>query len=62
MNKNEYITPRLRVVDVKSRYGLLQDIPVSNGTVIDEGDIGFSKDIDFDDDEGVRGGSDIWED
>lgn len=62
MNKNEYITPRLRVVDVKSRYGLLQDIPVSNGTVSDEGDIGFSKDIDFDDDEGVRGGSGIWED
>jgi len=58
--KKVYITPKVRSVDVKSRYGLLQDMPVSGGTVEDPGDIGFSKDADFDDDNG--GDKGVWED
>lgn len=59
--KKEYIIPKVRSVDVKSKYGLLQDMPVSDGKVEDPGDIGFSKDTDFDDDN-VGGDKGVWED
>lgn len=59
--KKDYISPKLRTVDVKSRYGLLQDMPVSGGTVSDPGDIGFSKGHDLDD-EDTGGDKGVWED
>ena len=60
MNKNLYITPKVRSVDVRSRYGPLQEISVG-GSVSDGEDIGFSKGIDFEDeDNGVDKG--VWED
>ena len=60
MEKKEYKAPGLKVLDVRSRYGLLDGIKVSNGTISNSGDIGFSKDADFDDNEGT-GGS-VWDD
>lgn len=60
MNKNLYITPKVRTVDVRSRYGLLQGINVG-GSVNDGENIGFSKGTDFEDeDNGVDKG--VWED
>lgn len=61
MNKNLYITPKVRTVDVRNRYGLLQGMNVG-GSVSDEGDIGFSKRTDFDDDDNTGGGKGVWED
>ena len=60
MEKKEYIIPRLRVVDARSRYGLLQ-IVVSNGPVTDGNNIGFSKDTNLDN-EDIDDGSNVWED
>ncbi|MBO5548994.1 MAG: hypothetical protein J5954_05155 [Prevotella sp.] len=62
MEKKEYKAPGLKVLDVRSRYGLLDGITVSNGTISDGGDIGFSKDADFDDDESIGVGSSVWDD
>ena len=65
MEKKEYITPKMRSVDVRSRYGLLDETmseTISVGDIVSEpGDIGFSKGIDFEDeDNGVDKG--VWED
>ena len=60
MNKNLYITPKVRTVDVRSRYGLLQGINVG-GSVNDRDNIGFSKGTDFDDDD-IGDGKGVWED
>lgn len=60
MNKNLYITPKVRTVDVRSRYGLLQGMNVG-GSVSDGGDIGFSKGTDSDDDD-IGGDKGVWED
>lgn len=60
MNKNLYITPKVRTVDVRSRYRLLQGMNVG-GSISDPGDIGFSKGTDFDDDD-IGGDKGVWED
>lgn len=59
--KKDYISPKLRTVDAKSRYGLLQHMSYGNGTIGDEGDIGFSKGHDLDD-EDTGGDKGVWED
>lgn len=65
MEKKEYITPKVRSVDVRSRYGLLDETMSETmsvgGIVSDPGDIGFSKGTDFDDDD-IGDGKGVWED
>ena len=43
MEKKEYITPKVRSVDVRSRYGLLDETMSVGGIVSDRDNIGFSK-------------------
>ena len=61
MEKKEYITPKVRSVDVRSRYGLLDETMSVGGIVSDRDNIGFSKGTDFDDDD-IGGDKGVWED
>ncbi len=61
MEKKEYITPKVRSVDVRSRYGLLDETMSVGDIVSDRDDIGFSKGTDFDDDD-IGDGKGVWED
>ncbi len=60
--KKEYISPRLIVQNVYSKYGVLDGIGVG-GSVANSGDIGFAKEQDFDEEDfGSGNGSNVWED
>ena len=45
MKKNKYMAPRVRLVDIKSSFGLLNgtSMKFSTDTVSDSNDIGFSR-------------------
>lgn len=57
MEKEQYIMPTVRVKEINML--LMAGLSTHEG---EGGDDQFSKDINFDDDEGVRGSSGIWED
>lgn len=61
MKKNKYITPGTYVRILHVEQSLLAGLSIVDGTPADGSEV-LSKDIDFDDDEGVRGSSGIWED
>ena len=58
--KKEYISPKIKVLDICGRRNLLDGIGVG-GTVGDEGDIGFSKRNNFFDDEEQDFHYDVWD-
>lgn len=59
--KKDYINPECKTLNVKSRYGLMEEMTVSKGTISDESDIGFSKEQEYVDEEDA-GGKSVWED
>ncbi|MBR1469869.1 MAG: hypothetical protein IJ605_07160 [Prevotella sp.] len=61
--KNDYISPKVKLMNVGSKYGLLDDdIKFSNAPVTEENDIGFAKEDNFEDDENGYGWQSLWED
>lgn len=59
--KKAYINPECNILHMTGRYGFLEEMSYSKSTISDEGDIGFSKEQDFDDDSDDERSS-IWDD